>query len=142
MLKRLSVIAILTAALGLAATATALAVPPGQNPNAFADTVICDGASVDIIVVGGPRAAEGSAGFGRPGIAFTPNDPATGVQVPKAITARVFVNDFLVDELSKAWGHGVTGLITCFETLQFTDQDGNEVRIELALEIMSTPRGQ
>jgi len=141
MVRRLSIIAMLIAVLALAAAATALATPPGQNPHAFADTVICDGESVDIIVVGGPNAAEGSEGFGRPGIAFTPNDPTTGVQVPKAITAEVFVNDVLVFADSKAWGHGVTGLVTCFQTLQFTDEDGNDVRIELALEIMNTPRG-
>lgn len=141
MVRRLSILAIVTAALALAAGATALATPPGQNPHAIADTVVCDGASVDVIIVGGPRAAEGSEGFGRPGIAFTPNDPTTGVQVPKAITAQVFVNDVLVFEDSKAWGHGVTGLVTCLQTIQFTDEHGNAVRIELALEIMNTPRG-
>lgn len=140
MVKRLSTVAVFVAVLSLALGATALASAPGQNPHAFADTVICDGESVDVIVVGGPRAAEGSAAFGRPGIAFTPNDPTTGVQVPKAITAQVFVNDVLVFADSKAWGDGVTGLVTCFQTIQFTDEDGNAVRIELALEIMETPR--
>lgn len=83
---------------------------PWKSPQVAVTEVVCNGEALTVAVML-PRPAEGSAKFGRPGIAHISG--STSKQVAQGIRAELFVERELVFVDEYHWGRGKETPIQC-----------------------------
>jgi hypothetical protein len=107
---------------------------PWNSPQVAVAEVVCNGEALTVAVML-PRPAEGSAKFGRPGIAHISG--STSKQVAQGIRAELYFEGELVFVDEYHWGQGKETPIQC--TFEVPLGEGMVVRVTVF--VFETPQG-